>query len=402
MSIPPISARPHSFYIRPAPGWLDILAEEVTSILKEPFQKYKFEPLLTALKGTVKVHRCDWRQGLELTMRLNTAHDVEWLLGEFPCTNWNQFESTIKKIDWTEIGLKSGESVHVSIELGTSFTQGSAKIREKVCQIGKLIHVSEGALIRIKVQLRNERLRILVSLAGPPLYQRGYKKNLSATAPLPEHLASACIRWTLSGIIPETKVSQIWIPFAGSGTFAFETIMSLLKLGPGSFSRKFAFESFPVTSQATIQHFRKKIAPSHSIEHLPKILLNEINAEAMKDLKENIESFPVPLQCQFQEGDFFEASPPSQHESGSLLVLLNPPFGARLGKQSDISYLYGRLAKKLKSDLESFKGRVIGSCICPSENTWKTFIQNLGGKGVETHHFSHGGEQMRLVKWQFD
>src|SRR4051812_39173076 len=80
--LPPITARPHVFYVRPAPGWLELLHEEITAVAGSPLQKYKYEPKITLLKGTVKVSRCDWRQGLELLCRLTTAHDIEWLLSE--------------------------------------------------------------------------------------------------------------------------------------------------------------------------------------------------------------------------------------------------------------------------------------------------------------------------------
>ena len=85
MSKAPISARPQVFYIRPAPGWLEMLFEEVNSIVQKPLQKYKYDPKITLLKGTVKLHRCDWRQGLEVMLRLTTAHDVEWMILESKC-----------------------------------------------------------------------------------------------------------------------------------------------------------------------------------------------------------------------------------------------------------------------------------------------------------------------------
>ncbi|NDC25345.1 MAG: hypothetical protein EBZ49_14625, partial [Proteobacteria bacterium] len=86
MAKAPITAVPHVFYVRPAPGWLYLVHEEVQGILAKPLQKYKFEPKITLLKSTVKISRCDFRQGLELMMRLTCAHDIEWLVLESKCT----------------------------------------------------------------------------------------------------------------------------------------------------------------------------------------------------------------------------------------------------------------------------------------------------------------------------
>lgn len=403
MPAAPISAKPQSFYIRPAPGWLDLLFEEVCLVLKEPLQKYKFEPKVSILKSTVKVHRCDWRQGLELPLRLTTAHDVEWLLWESTCTSWSELEAGLKRVSWSQLGLSSGNSVHVSTGVVQGFTQSSAKLRDKLCQIAQVEHVSEGATIRLKMELRKDRLRVLVSLAGAPLYQRGYKKKLFATAPLPEHLASGCVKWTLSSFPKEETISTVWIPFAGSGTLGFETAIALGRLGTGSFSRHFAMEDFLATPKATLQHFRKKLDPSTCSFVLPQFVFTEINTEAMNALKENVASFPVKMDCRFEEGDFFERSsfvlPDS--EKGNILVLLNPPFGFRLSKDSSVKDLYSRLGKQIKNTLGGFKGRVVGSCICPDELTWKTLIRELGVESFDTHHFTHGGEQMRLLRWRF-
>jgi len=94
----PVTARPHTFYIRPAPGWLYECYKEVAKVAATPFQKYKFEPKVVMLKSTVKVSRCDWRQGLEILLRLTTAHDVEWLILESKSTQWSEVDAILKRV----------------------------------------------------------------------------------------------------------------------------------------------------------------------------------------------------------------------------------------------------------------------------------------------------------------
>jgi hypothetical protein len=162
--LPPITARPHAYYIRPAPGWLEMLFEEVTSIVQSPLQKYKYEPKITLLKGVVKLHRCDWRQGLEVMLRLTTAHDVEWMILESKCTIWGEADAILKRTPWEEVLPNKDIPVHVTVDISNGFTTGTAELRGTFCRVAGVKHVSEGAQIRFKVELRGDFLRVSVSL----------------------------------------------------------------------------------------------------------------------------------------------------------------------------------------------------------------------------------------------
>lgn len=397
MPLPPITARPHIFYIRPAPGWLDLLYREVVALVETPLQKYKFEPKVTMLKGTVKVHRCDWRQGLEIMLRLTTAHDVEWLILESKCTQWSEVDAILKRVPWDSVLPSREAPVHVTSEVFEGFTTASAKLRENFCNISGLQHVSEGAAFRFKIELRTDILRISVSLCGDPLYKRGYKAKLIATAPLPEHQAAACIRWILAQE-KEANPSAVLVPFAGSGTLGFEALIVLSGAGPGAFSREFACELFPCTPAATIGFLRRKLGEKLSIENLPNVFFNDLNEEAISVLRENVTAFSKKHCFQVEEGDFFEWRPELPPE-GKILVLLNPPYGNRLARNSSISDLYGRIGASVRENLGRYPGRVLGGCICPDELSWRSFLRELRNAKAETHHFTHGGNEMRLVRW---
>jgi len=393
----PIAAKPQIFYIRPAPGWLEECFLETQGLLNKPLQKYKFEAKAECLRSIIKVSHCDWRQGLELVFRLTTAHDIEWLIAERPCANWAELERFLSSIDWSELLPEIEMKAHVTIEVHEGFSKGSAKLRAKFCEFAKVQHASEGALFRFKLELRENRARVLVSLAGEPLYKRGYKEHLFATAPLPEHTANACIRWVLKDKNIQ-QVSAVWVPFAGSGTFGFEALLFLAGGGSGTFRGNFSCEAFPATPKATLQFFRKKMQQAWNTQTPPAIVFNEINEQALSSLKKNSEPFSRKASFLFQQGDFFNFIPPAPKE-GALLILLNPPFGNRLAKKSSVEDLYRKIGSYLREKLKQVEGEVIGGCICPDEITWREFLKALKPQKSETHHFTHGGKQMRLIKW---
>lgn len=396
----PITAIPHAFYIRPAPGWLELLHEEVMSIVTLPLQKYKYEPKVTLLKGVVKLHRCDWRQGLEVLLRLNTAHDFEWMVLESKCTKWSEVDAILKRVPWDDILPSRDIPVHVSTDAFKAFSTSSGKLRENLCNIAGVQHVPEGGKVRFKIELRGEHLRLFVSLAGEPLYKRGYKVDFSATAPLPEHQAAACTRWILAAEKNDLPISSIFVPFAGSGTFGFEALNVLSGSGPGAFSRSYSCELFPCTPTPTMGFLRKKISDKLALLSNTPVVLNDFHPEALKMLRENVAAFPKKELFEIVEGDFFEIAPRFP-EVGRILFLLNPPYGDRLAKDSNISALYSELGKKMRDYGQRYKTRMIGGCLCPDDISWKHFLNDLKIPHAETHHFTHGGKEMRIVRWTY-
>ncbi len=399
MSDAPITARPHVFYVRPAPGWLELTFAEVAALAKDPLQKYKFEPKVTLLKGTVKLHRCDWRQGLEIMLRLTTAHDVEWLILESKCSKWSEVDAILERVPWEDVLPNRDIPVHVTTDISHGFSESSSKLRENLCKIARVTHVSEGAEIRFKIELRGDFLRLSASLCGEPLYKRGYKAALSAIAPLTEHQAAACVRYTLAGSKEELPVSSVFVPFAGSGTFGFEALIVLSGAGPGSFSRQFACDLFPATPAPTMKFLRRKLGERLQSLTLPQVHFNDFNAEAIAGLKENVAAFASNGHFEVNEGDVFESKPKFPDE-GRLLVLLNPPYGDRLAEESDIPALYSRLGISMNELSRAYKGRILGGCLCPDERTWRNFLKGLDVVTPETHHFTHGGKEMRIARWQ--
>ena len=310
MSSAPISARPHVFYVRPAPGWLELVHEEVQAVLQSPLQKYKYEPKVTLLQSTVKIHRCDWRQGLEVLTRLTTAHDVEWLILESNCGKWSDVDAILARVPWDDVLPRRNIEVHVNADTSNGFTESSGKIRDNLCKIAKVTHVSQGAEIRLDVELRGELLRVSASLAGNPLYKRGYKSALAAVAPLSEHQAAACTHWVLANNTGDARVGTVFVPFAGSGTLGFEALTVLSGSGPGAFDRQFACDQFPATPAPTMKFLRRKVAEKlESLIPLPSVIFNDFNPDAVTMLKENVATFPAKAPFQVLEGDFFSLTP---------------------------------------------------------------------------------------------
>jgi 23S rRNA G2445 N2-methylase RlmL len=163
----------------------------------------------------------------------------------------------------------------------------------------------------LKVEHRNNTLFVSVCCAGAALYKRGYKSLVHAVAPLKEHHAAACLaalRLHLTAPAPiyrpmgsvesakatatstgrspstlsrerpmpvcanadtKTKTSQlsnnkapvlIWVPFAGSGTLGFESLLQHLPLPSNAmFGRKYALEKWAHVPTKTVSFLRQSM-----------------------------------------------------------------------------------------------------------------------------------------------
>ena len=422
---PKYLSRPANFVVRCAPGWVDLTASELNELTAKPFGKYKFAPEIKVDKGAIHATNVDFRQALDWTMRLRTAHDVEWLAWEGKCGSWRDLGKVCEAL--TASGFlpvqaqaqpsDDATKVHVAVKANTSFVVTSGTIREKFLTGLGLKSAQPGddaeAIFRFRLDLYRDRLRVLVSLAGDPLYKRGYKKHLaSAAAPLPEHQAAACIRSALSAM-ENVAFDAVYVPFAGTGTLAFEWLSAHLELGSGSFGRGYAFESFAGFPATTVAHIRKKMteispASAGTPAMIPLVLCVERNAEALADLRDNADHFCALAgidgkTIQVSGGDFFKADSETAlrivASSGRrVLMLLNPPYGQRLKTPGDSKKYFGRIASHIV-DLEVRTGvSFSGMCLIPEEPASAAFVRALKPTHKSTTvHFTHGGSDMRLV-----
>jgi 23S rRNA G2445 N2-methylase RlmL len=420
---PKYLARPVRIVIRPAPGWGALLLRELAHISSTPFARYKFAPEVKLDSGALHVGNVDFRQALEWCARLTVAHDVEWIVWDGKCRNWEQLTraaESIREIGFLPENSEGSDPVNaqVIVSANSSFVVSSSKIRQAfVTALG--VALEQDSNLRFRLDLYRDKLSVFVSLAGDPLYKRGYKRSLrGAVAPLPEHQAAACIRSVIGFESPgplaafdRDTPALVFIPFAGTGTLGLEWWIACTGAGPGSFPRAFAFEKFAKMPAATLRHLRRNLDPTSDVEGIfegATVSCLERNEEVARDLRSNIDWFCHLTGARRDifrvvQGDFFkseaEAALRSDIKSGDrVTILLNPPYGQRLKIPDEARRYYQRIAERIM-DLEVRLGISIeGCCIVPEARASAAFAKSLAAThSVETAHFTHGGEDTRLV-----
>lgn len=419
-------AKPQRFIVRPAPGWLDVCHKDVARILESPLQTYKFKPELDVRQGIITVSECDYRQAMELVLRLSTGHDVEWLLHSGRVTSRDGWTDFLDKSNILELWKKSQR---VDVSLGVTVSHpviGTAKsVREKAAaylqENGVTVRTSADPLIqyhRIRIDSQKNRTQVFVSMAGDPLFKRGYKDVLSgAKAPLAEHLAAACFSWALDEIGPKLRkdllsgACPIVVPFAGTGTLGFEGICQLFNMVPGCFRTTYSFESFSFHPAKTLDVIRKRIRLSYTPANL-KLRFGDTDPAACKVLDKNIagyearlsqliaaskdsDSSQLTLDVTNQVNNFLTNPVALASDSDQLFLALNPPYGDRLAKKSGGQVIYKSLGRVIHG--LSKTRSVFGFVLCGDESSWRIFLSTIRPLKNKTRHFTHGGIDVRLV-----
>ncbi len=290
----------------------------------------------------------------------------------------------------------------------------------------------------IYADLYKDNLTISISLAGSPLYKRGYRGTLSASAPLREDAASCCIQKSLlfaktlnKNFLPNTLL----IPFSGTGTFAFEYLQSYFNFSPILFEREFALQKMPLFRKEhfnfilkkAIEHclFTTNINNNHNtpdagnisnIHNIHFICIDNSN-NANSALLQNITIFKnamvqrgliFPDKVFSQMSDDFIAMDikklitAENHHIGNIFIPLNPPYGVRLSKNANTMTLYKKIASKI-NDLATLtkaaQKNILGFILCPNEETWSIFCEYLHDFKIETYHFTQGGLDIRVCQF---
>ena len=306
--------------------------------------------------------------GIEFSGRLDDAWRVNLGAGTvsrvlmrlvgFKATGFGEFRAKLAAVPW-ELHLADRARVAFSIQAGRSRLWHEGKLEEEAARAiaerlagyGRRAVFSEqaedGPAGRQTVFLRLDENRCQASLdtSGELLYRRGYGKFVEE-APLRETLACSILR---AAALKRYRV--VIDPFCGSGTFALEA-GAVFSGRPVNGARKFAFQDWPSFRPARFLHLKDELAKEMTMRSpagAHKIYCSDIDPRAAATARHNLEIAGMASLAEVDQADFFHLHPPAADAAGVLLVM-NPPYGARQGQDVDIVSLYRRIGDRVRRD----------------------------------------------------
>lgn len=401
--------QPQAIKVIYPPGFSAVALSETKTILDHLWVAKTFKGEILSLKTEIRIQRIYFFAITELLLRSKCISDIRLIVYRGKAVGKKAFEKACHEVSWSSYVNKSMSlKIKVNSVGSQAFHEGALRdmldaiVQPYVAEVVSGDDSNETTCLY--ADLYKDKLILSISLAGYPLYKRGYREMLSASAPLREDFAACCIQKALDfakKINPLFSPNKIIIPFSGTGTFAFEYLLNRFHIPPICFEREYAIQQMPFFKKEYFNQIKQK-AMEYCILNPLDIECIDNSLSATEALTNNVKRFNEKLlrhgfsavDLTLDKVDFFEKSIATN--VGDIFMMLNPPYGVRLAKNLDTPHLYKKIAKKIN---EITDANVLGFILCPSEEAWSAFCNTIKTSKIETYHFTQGGLDIRVCQF---
>jgi putative N6-adenine-specific DNA methylase len=293
---------------------------------------------------------------MRLNLHLRTGHRVLFQIKQCTCANPDELYKAVNSILWeTMIPADGYVSVVANVVNDTVKDTRFAGLKCKDAIVDRIFRhkgrrPDSGPLQdRAVVNLfwRGDRCEIYLDTSGEPLSKRGYRKR-PMEAPLQETLAAGIV--LASGWDGSTPFIN---PMCGSGTLAIEAALIAANRAPGLGRQSFGFMHTLKYDKAAWQRMRDE-ARAAVKKPGAAIVATDIRREAVEAAVNNAKTSGVDKLIEFSSCDFADTPLPE----GRGVVVLNPEYGLRMGKESELAATYRRIGDFFKQKCAGRKGYV--------------------------------------------
>ncbi|WP_102107869.1 THUMP domain-containing class I SAM-dependent RNA methyltransferase [Oceaniglobus roseus] len=326
------------FFVTAPPGLEDVLLAEMQA---------KGFASAVAIPGGVTVQG-GWPEVWRANLELRGAGRVLARIGGFLAFHLAQLDKRARKFPWGEV-LRPEVPVRVEVTCRASkiYHAGAAQQRiETALRDGFGATVDPAAPVVLKIRIDDNNVLVSVDTSGESLHKRGHKEAVGK-APMRETLAAMFLaRCGHAGTEP------VLDPMCGSGTFVLEAAEIAAGLAPGR-DRRFAFEQLATFDPAAWSAM-KDGAAARAVMPAPMFYGSDRDAGAVRMSRDNAARAGLADATRFDCLPAADIVPP---EGPPGLVIVNPPYGGRIGNRKLLLALHGQLGEAL---LTRFRGWRVG------------------------------------------
>jgi putative N6-adenine-specific DNA methylase len=379
-----VIGRTLEFFAATTPGLEKLCLKELKQL---PFTCEEATVVPGGVEFKGRLHDC-----YAANLKLRLANRILMRISTFNATNFRKLQKKIAEIPW-ELYLLPDCALKINVNSSHSRLYHKRAISEHVQkEIQDRLHqfAAQPASMPVSTPAREQQVfirivndHVMVSLdsSGALLYRRGLK-NQSAVAPLRESIAAAVLR-----LARFTEKEPLIDPMCGSGTFSLEAAMMVRNIPPGWF-REFAFMDWPSFRPTRWAYIKGQCEKKFTDITIPRIFAFDIDENACASLQDRIEHYGLSPAIQVGRNDFFHISP-ADFTDQTGLVVLNPPYGIRVGDQKTIEQFFVKICEKLKNTYTGWKFALI----VPE----RRLLKKVPFKTVTHHPLYHGGLNLTLL-----
>jgi putative N6-adenine-specific DNA methylase len=332
-----MSDAPLEIFLVCPPGLEPLLADEAS---QHGFTNVRAQNGGVSLAG-------DWPQVWRACLELRGASRVLARFASFGAAHLAQLDKRARRVDWA--GLLTPD-VPVKVEancIGSRIYHHGAAAERVARAITETVGapIQAEAPVRVLVRIHKNFCTLSVDASGDLLHRRGFKEAV-AKAPMRETLAAVFLR-----ACGYDGTEPVLDPMCGSGTFVIEAAEIAAGLAPGR-ARAFAFERLASFDAERWAAMKADLPPAVHPGCL--FLGSDRDAGAVRMAGDNARRAGVDAFCRF---DAVSAKDLQRPDGPPGLVIVNPPYGERMGNRGTLVGVHRTLGQVLT---ERFSGWRVG------------------------------------------
>jgi putative N6-adenine-specific DNA methylase len=370
------------FFVVTAPGLEPLCHAE---LMRLPLSRNEASIVTGGIEFNGRLHEC-----YLANLKLSTANRILMRIAHFKANTFHKVHKKIAQIPW-ELYLTGGNEMKLQVSSKQSrlYHKGAvAECFEKAITKRLAEYYIQTADVnavtcrqQIFVRIVKDQFTVSLDSSGELLHKRGLK-TYRAIAPVRETIAAAILQ--LAGYKENEPLID---PMCGSGTFSLEAAMMVKHIPPGWF-RNFAFMGWPGFSAGRWQYLRKTCEAAFTTKNAPQIFASDNDETMCASLRHSAEEFHLLDAVQVMCRDFFQLNPENLTDQRGL-VILNPPYGMRIGGAVNIEDFFAAIYLQLKKTYGGWKLALI----IPE----KHLRNNMLISGLTEHILFHGGLKIMLL-----
>jgi len=322
-------------------------------------------------------------------LHLRTASRILMRMDRFRATEFHTLERKIRNFPW-ELYLWPNTPVKLRVTCRQSRLYHSRAVRERfeagirhrlahAFTRSDTDHTPERAPATVFIRAVSDTFHISIDSSGALLFKRGVKSHPSH-APIRETLAAGVL--IQAGYRTDRPLMD---PMCGSGTFTLEAAMMAGSV-PAGWYRNFAFVHWPAFRPGQWRHIRREARNDINVQQGAAIYACDQEEPSVRALQNCVARHGFDAIVRVERADFFNLSP---RQIGAIegLVVLNPPYGRRMGATGQPLERYAAICDKLIHDFKQWRFAIIA----PPRAMPRGFSAIRS-----THRLFHGGLKLLL------
>ncbi len=319
-------------------------------------------------------------------------------LASFPAASPEELYARVSEIDWSvHLAVEGTMAVDATVSQSQITHSHYAALKVKDAVVDRF---RDHSRVRPSVDTRRPDLRLnlylfrdqailSIDLSGDSLHRRGYRTE-GMVAPLKENLAAAIL---IRAGWPQIAAwgGTLFDPMCGSGALLIEGALMAGDIAPGLQRPYYGFygwrghEATPWLRLLDEARQRRQVG----LARIPIITGFDADPKAIRAAWANIEGAGLSEFIHVERREVSALAPLSRKQSTGGLVVVNPPYGARLGEVEALKGLYGTLGDRLKEHFTGWKAAIFTGNV--------DLGKKLGLRAKRMHTLYNGALECKLL-----